>query len=92
MGYAIARAAEYRGASVILVTGPVCLDPPQHVEVVPFFTADDMAAAVFARLEQSHVVVKVAAVSDYRPIKTEAHKIKKRQDRMQLALERTTTS
>jgi phosphopantothenoylcysteine decarboxylase/phosphopantothenate--cysteine ligase len=90
MGYAIARAAEYRGARVTLITGPVCLDPPQNVEVVPVVTVDDMAAAVFARLEQSHVVVKVAAVSDYRPVKTAAHKIKKRQDRMQLTLERTT--
>ena len=90
MGYAIARAAEYRGARVTLITGPVCLDPPQNVEVVPVVTVDDMADAVFARLEQSHVVVKVAAVSDYRPVKTEAHKIKKRHDRMQLTLERTT--
>lgn len=90
MGYAIARAAEYRGARVTLITGPVCLDPPHNVEVVPVVTVDDMADAVFARLEQSHVVVKVAAVSDYRPVKTEAHKIKKRHDRMQLTLERTT--
>ncbi len=90
MGYAIARAAEYRGARVTLVSGPVCLDPPHNVEVVPVVTADDMAAAVFARLEQSHVVVKVAAVSDYRPVKTEAHKIKKGQGRRQLTLERTT--
>jgi len=90
MGFAIARAAEYRGARVTLVTGPVCLDFPLNVEVVPVVTVDDMADAVFARLEQSHVVVKVAAVSDYRPVNTEAHKIKKRQDRMQLTLERTT--
>lgn len=90
MGFAIARAAEYRGARVTLVTGPVCLDFPHNVEVVPVVTVDDMADAVFARLEQSHVVVKVAAVSDYRPVNTEAHKIKKRQDRMQLTLERTT--
>ncbi len=90
MGYAIARAAEYRGACVTLITGPVCLDPPQHVEVVPVVTVDDMAAAVFARLDQADVVVKVAAVSDYRPVYTEAHKIKKRQEHMQLTLERTT--
>ena len=90
MGYAIARAAEYRGARVTLVTGPVCLDPPLNVEVVPVVTVDDMAKAVFARLELSHVVVKVAAVSDYRPVNTETHKIKKGEGGMQLALERTT--
>ena len=69
MGYAIARAAEYRGARVTLVTGPVCIEPPLNVAVIPVVTVDDMAEAVFARLEQSHVVVKVAAVSDYRPVK-----------------------
>ena len=69
MGYAIARAAEYRGARVTLVSGPVNLSPPLNVEVIPAVTVDDMADAVFARLEQSHVVVKVAAVSDYRPVK-----------------------
>ncbi len=90
MGYAIARAAEYRGAQVTLISGPVGLDPPLNVAVVPVETVDDMAEAVFARLEQSHVVVKVAAVSDYRPAKTEPHKIKKGQGSMQLTLERTT--
>ncbi|WP_319408865.1 bifunctional phosphopantothenoylcysteine decarboxylase/phosphopantothenate--cysteine ligase CoaBC [uncultured Desulfosarcina sp.] len=90
MGYAIARAAEYRGARVTLVSGPVNLSPPLNVEVIPAVTVDDMADAVFARLEQSHVVVKVAAVSDYRPVKKEAHKIKKGEGGMQLALERTT--
>ena len=90
MGYAIARAAEYRGARVTLVTGPVCIEPPLNVAVIPVVTVDDMAEAVFARLEQSHVVVKVAAVSDYRPVKTEFHKIKKGAGEIQLALERTT--
>jgi phosphopantothenoylcysteine decarboxylase/phosphopantothenate--cysteine ligase len=90
MGYAIARAAEYRGARVTLIAGPVGLDPPQNVELVPVVTVDDMASAVFARFEQAHVVVKVAAVSDYRPVDTQAHKIKKSQHDMQLALERTT--
>ncbi|MBC2710017.1 MAG: bifunctional phosphopantothenoylcysteine decarboxylase/phosphopantothenate--cysteine ligase CoaBC [Desulfosarcina sp.] len=90
MGYAIARAAENRGARVTLVTGPVALAPPLNVEVVPVVTVDDMAQAVFSRLEQSHVVVKVAAVSDYRPVKTETHKIKKGEGGVQLALERTT--
>jgi phosphopantothenoylcysteine decarboxylase/phosphopantothenate--cysteine ligase len=64
--------------------------PPLNVEVVPVVTVDDMAEAVFARLEQSHVIVKVAAVSDYRPVNTETHKIKKGADGIQLDLERTT--
>jgi phosphopantothenoylcysteine decarboxylase/phosphopantothenate--cysteine ligase len=90
MGYAIARAAERRGARVTLVTGPVSLAPPLNVEVVPVVTADDMAEAVFSRLEQAHVIVKVAAVSDYRPVHTETHKIKKSRDGIELVLERTT--
>lgn len=90
MGYAIARAAEYRGARVTLVSGPVCLEPPLNVALVPVETVDEMAEAVLSRLGQSHVVVKVAAVSDYRPVHTEPHKIKKEQGGMQLALERTT--
>jgi len=90
MGYAIARAAERRGARVTLVTGPVSLAPPLNVEVVPVVTADDMAEAVFSRLEQAHVIVKVAAVSDYRPVHTETHKIKKSRDEIELVLERTT--
>lgn len=90
MGYAIARAAEYRGARVTLVSGPVGLEPPINVTMVPVVTANDMAEAVFTRLEDSHVVVKVAAVSDYRPVQTAPHKIKKGERRLQLTLERTT--
>jgi phosphopantothenoylcysteine decarboxylase/phosphopantothenate--cysteine ligase len=90
MGYAIARAAEYRGAAVTLISGPVCLDPPLNVQLVTVETADEMAEAVLARQQQSQVIVKVAAVSDYRPIRTEPHKIKKEADTLQLNLERTT--
>jgi phosphopantothenoylcysteine decarboxylase / phosphopantothenate---cysteine ligase len=90
MGYAIARAAEYRGARVTLITGPVGIAPPLNVTVVPVMTVDEMAEAVLTRLEGSHVIVKVAAVSDYRPANTEPHKIKKGEGGMNLALERTT--
>lgn len=90
MGYAIARAAENRGACVTLVTGPVCIEPPLNVEVVPVVTVDDMAEAVFSRLDRAHVIMKVAAVSDYRPVHTESHKIKKGEDGIRLSLERTT--
>ena len=90
MGYAIAKAAENRGARVVLITGPVALEPPLNVETIPVETVDQMARAVFDHLEESHVVVKVAAVSDYRPAQTAAHKIKKGADSLQLTLERTT--
>ncbi len=90
MGYALARAAEYRGARVILVTGPVNLMPPLNVETIPVATVDEMATAVFSRLNESDVIVKVAAVSDYRPEKSETHKIKKGDEGIKLALTRTT--
>jgi phosphopantothenoylcysteine decarboxylase/phosphopantothenate--cysteine ligase len=60
------------------------------VQLVPVETAEEMAEAVLARQQQSQVIVKVAAVSDYRPIRTEPHKIKKEADTLQLNLERTT--
>jgi phosphopantothenoylcysteine decarboxylase/phosphopantothenate--cysteine ligase len=90
MGYAIARAAEYRGARVTLVSGPVELAPPLNVELIPVVTVDEMASAVFERMERADVIVKVAAVSDYRPVRMNTHKIKKGEDRLQLSLERTT--
>ena len=90
MGYAIARAAEYRGATVTLISGPVSLDPPLNVQLIPVETAEEMAEAVLTRQKQAQVIVKVAAVSDYRPIRTEPHKIKKDADTLQLNLERTT--
>lgn len=90
MGYALARAAEHRGATVTLVSGPVSLGPPLNVTQVPVTTADQMAEAVLSRLEETHVVIKVAAVSDYRPASTEPHKIKKDESALQLTMERTT--
>ncbi|BBO81757.1 putative coenzyme A biosynthesis bifunctional protein CoaBC [Desulfosarcina ovata subsp. sediminis] len=90
MGYAIARAAENRGAVVTLVSGPVALAPPLNVEMVPVVSVDQMAEAVFARMDQADVIIKVAAVSDYRPVVSEAHKVKKGDGDIQLALTRTT--
>jgi phosphopantothenoylcysteine decarboxylase/phosphopantothenate--cysteine ligase len=90
MGYAIARAAEYRGGRVTLISGPVALEPPLNVEVVPVVTADEMARAVFARAPRADVIIKVAAVSDYRPVSMQDHKIKKAEGRIELILERTT--
>ncbi|PID40580.1 MAG: bifunctional phosphopantothenoylcysteine decarboxylase/phosphopantothenate--cysteine ligase CoaBC [Proteobacteria bacterium] len=90
MGYAVARAAENRGARVTLISGPVDQPMPLNVEPVHVETVEEMATAVFARQEQADVVIKVAAVSDYRPAVTRDHKIKKDDDRLQLDLERTT--
>ncbi|GAB6908041.1 putative coenzyme A biosynthesis bifunctional protein CoaBC (Includes: Phosphopantothenoylcysteine decarboxylase; Phosphopantothenate--cysteine ligase) [Desulfosarcina cetonica] len=90
MGYAIARAAENRGATVTLVSGPVALPPPLNVDVVPVVSVEEMAQAVFARVDQADVIVKVAAVSDYRPAISEPHKVKKGEGDIQLTLTRTT--
>lgn len=89
MGYAIARAAEYRGASVTLVSGPTELPVPRGVDVIRVTSAQEMARAVFAKMDQSHIVIKSAAVSDYRPVETSDHKIKKGDDTMVLDLEKS---
>lgn len=89
MGYAVARAAEYRGARVVLVTGPSALDPPVNVEMVHVESARDMAEAVYEHFKSADIVVKTAAVGDYRPKKTEAHKIKKGDEELVLTLEKT---
>ena len=67
MGYAIAEAAQRRGARVILVTAPTSLRAPSNCEVVPVVTADEMRSAVLSRLDAATIVIKAAAVADYRP-------------------------
>ena len=67
MGYAIAEAAQKRGARVILVTAPTALRAPAECEVVPVTTTEDMRQAVISRLDQATIVIKSAAVADYRP-------------------------
>ncbi|HEY1502252.1 MAG TPA: bifunctional phosphopantothenoylcysteine decarboxylase/phosphopantothenate--cysteine ligase CoaBC [Acidobacteriaceae bacterium] len=67
MGYAMAEAAERRGARVILVSAPTALRPPPNVEVVPVITTAQMRDAVLSRLDQATIVIKAAAVADYRP-------------------------
>lgn len=67
MGYAMAEAAQRRGARVILVTAPTALRPPANCEVVPVTTTEDMRQAVLGRLDQATIVIKCAAVADYRP-------------------------
>lgn len=78
MGYAIAEAAQARGAQVVLVSGPTALQPPPGVEVVPVTTAEEMAKAMDARSAWATVIVMAAAVADFRPDKQAARKLKKR--------------
>jgi len=77
MGYALAEAALRRGARVLLITGPVAIDPPGAAEVSRIETADEMRQAVLNQLSQATIVIKAAAVADYRPKQTAAHKIKR---------------
>lgn len=89
MGFALARALGHRGASVTLISGPTALTPPRAVACVPVMTAADMAAAVNQHAEQADIVIKSAAVADYRPVQAATQKIKKREALLALELERT---
>jgi phosphopantothenoylcysteine decarboxylase / phosphopantothenate---cysteine ligase len=86
MGYAIARAAEQRGATVILVSGPTHLTSPLGVETIPVTSAAEMYAEVLGRFDAVDIVIKTAAVGDYRPVSPAAHKIKKRDTGTDLTL------
>lgn len=86
MGYALAREAQRRGACVILVSGPVALAPPDGVELVAVESAAEMHAAVVARAGECSVIIKAAAVADYRPQERENAKIKKQNGEMTLRL------
>ena len=91
MGYALARAAMLRGARVTLVTGPVAIEPPMFVDVVPVTSAQHMADAVISRAPQMDIIIKAAAVADYRPVNPADEKIKKRDgEEASISLERTT--
>ncbi|MGA2457405.1 MAG: bifunctional phosphopantothenoylcysteine decarboxylase/phosphopantothenate--cysteine ligase CoaBC [Terriglobales bacterium] len=88
MGYAIAEAALRRGARVLLVSGPTAITAPEAAEVIRVETAEEMLAAVLRLLPESTVVIKAAAVSDFRPKAAAAQKIK-RKGEMALELEPT---
>ena len=91
MGYAIARAAAMRGAEVTLVSGPVSLQPPMGVNTVHITTAAEMFTAVTSRAPQQDIIIKAAAVADYRPAHIADQKMKKGGDDsdLNLPLERT---
>jgi phosphopantothenoylcysteine decarboxylase/phosphopantothenate--cysteine ligase len=77
MGYALAEAAQSRGAKVILVSGPSALHPPTHCELVKVTTAEEMREAVLRRMAEATLVIKAAAVSDYRPLNISEQKLKR---------------
>jgi len=77
MGYAIAEAAQSRGAKVILISGPSALYPPSHVELVRVTTAEQMRNAVIGRMYEATMIIKSAAVADYRPVVVSDQKLKR---------------
>jgi phosphopantothenoylcysteine decarboxylase/phosphopantothenate--cysteine ligase len=77
MGYALAEAARSRGARVILVSGPSALHAPPHCELVRITTAEEMRNAVLERMNEATLVIKAAAVADYRPVEVSAQKLKR---------------
>ena len=89
MGYAIARAAMLRGADVTLVSGKVNLEPPKGVRLLPVVSAADMAQAVKENARDQDIIIKAAAVADYRPSVTADEKLKKKDGEMTIELERT---
>jgi phosphopantothenoylcysteine decarboxylase/phosphopantothenate--cysteine ligase len=86
MGYAIAEEALRMGAAVTLITGPTALQAPAGAQVVPIQSAEDMREAVLARLDSSTIVIKAAAVADYRPAVQAKQKIKKNADTLTLEM------
>ena len=89
MGYSIAKICALRGAEVTLVTGQTALEPPLFVDVVPVVSARDMYEAVVERSGEMDVIIKAAAVADYRPAVTSDEKIKKSDGDMAIDMERT---
>ena len=89
MGYAIAREAMLRGAEVTLVSGPCAITPPPFVKVVPIVTARDMFEAVTSVSREQDIIIKAAAVADYRPAVVYNEKVKKKDGQMSIELEKT---
>ena len=89
MGYAIAREAMLRGAQVTLISGPVALKPVEGVKLVPVITAQDMLEAVQKTLPETDILIKAAAVADYRPASVADEKLKKKDGELSIPLERT---
>ena len=89
MGYALAECCMRRGAEVTLVNGPVAIQPPMFVDVVPVTSAEEMAREVKTRADSQDIIIKAAAVADYRPVNPADEKIKKKDGDSSIELERT---
>ena len=89
MGYALAKAAMLRGADVTLVSGPCSITPPPFVKVVPVVTAKDMFDAVTFVSAEQDIIIKAAAVADYRPKQVFDEKVKKQDKEMSIELKKT---
>ena len=89
MGYALAKAAMLRGADVTLVSGPCAIEPPPFVKLVPIVTAKEMFDAVTSVSFEQDIIIKAAAVADYRPAKVFDDKVKKQEGQMSIELEKT---
>ncbi|MDD6216777.1 MAG: bifunctional phosphopantothenoylcysteine decarboxylase/phosphopantothenate--cysteine ligase CoaBC, partial [Roseburia sp.] len=89
MGYALAKMAMLRGADVTLVTGPTALEPPMFVQVEPIVTAKEMYEKVTGAAKEQDVIIKAAAVADYRPATVATEKVKKKEGAAKIELERT---
>lgn len=86
MGYAVARAAEQRGARVTMVSGPVHIEPPVGIDLIRVESCDQMAHAMLGNLDGADIIIKVAAVADYRPQTPKDKKIKKQKGEEQTVL------
>lgn len=89
MGYAIAKMAMLRGADVTLVSGRTAEEPPMFVKVIPVVSAREMFEAVVSESEEANIIIKAAAVADYRPATVSTDKIKKSDNEMTISLEKT---
>lgn len=89
MGYALAKVAAMRGANVTLVSGPTSLEPPLFVKTIPVKTAREMYESVVSGAEEQDIIIKAAAVADYRPKQVSDEKVKKSDGELAIELERT---
>lgn len=89
MGYALAKMAMLRGADVTLVSGPVSITPPPFVKTIAITTAREMFEAVTSISEEQDIIIKAAAVADYRPKQISDEKVKKHENELSIELERT---
>lgn len=90
MGYALAKAAAYRGADVTLISGPTALTPPVGVNYIAVKTAAEMKTEVNNNFSKSDITIMAAAVADYRPLQTNSEKLKKSTGNLKVELTRTT--